>query len=147
MIIKAISFIFTVLTLFWWSSAYAIADVTVSIQILKEYKKFSLAKCIENNYKKMGVDFQKLPLKDNTAGFIDMDLGLAFYRDKDNVLASFIEKQTGDFYKPKDTRGDLASANIVIYECIDFYQSNELDVFLRRIISRKMTDDKNKIAE
>nr|WP_242527041.1 hypothetical protein [Salmonella enterica] len=55
----------------------------------------------------MGVVFTKLPLKDNTRGFIDLDMGLAFYRDKDNVLASFIENKTGDFYKPRQASGFL----------------------------------------
>ncbi len=41
-------------------------------------KIFALAKCITSNYEKMGVDFTKLPLKDNTMGFIDIDAGLAF---------------------------------------------------------------------
>ncbi|XEQ04102.1 hypothetical protein LPA67_20045 [Salmonella enterica subsp. enterica] len=48
----------------------------------------------------MGVVFTKLPLKDNTRGFIDLDIGLAFYRNKDNVLALFIENKTGIFISP-----------------------------------------------
>lgn len=133
--------------LFGLSSVYARLDINVSPQLLDDYKKFSLAKCIENNYGKMGVVFDKLPLKDNTTGFIDMDIGLAFYRDKNNVLASFIENKTGGFYKPKQNRGDLASANIVIYECIDFYHSRELSVFLRKIISDRIIDDRKRVVD
>lgn len=51
---------------------------SISKELLSEYKKFSLAECIEKNYEKMGVVFTKLPLKDNTRGFIDLDIGLAF---------------------------------------------------------------------
>ena len=136
-----------IISLLGWSPWYVSSDAKVPKEILNEYKKFSLAQCIENNYEKMGVDFTKLPLKDHTAGFIDMDIGLAFYRDKDNVLASFIENKTGDFYKPKQTSGDLVSTNIVIYECIDFYHSRELDVFLRKIITERIIDDKNDYLE
>ncbi|EAQ0496942.1 hypothetical protein ILU99_001255 [Salmonella enterica] len=91
----------------------------------------------------MGVVFTKLPLKDNTRGFIDMDMGLAFYRNKDNVLASFIENKTGDFYKPRQAYGDLASVNMVIYDCIDFYHSKELNMFLRKIISERNIGNEN----
>ncbi|EDI0753398.1 hypothetical protein CC877_20845, partial [Salmonella enterica subsp. enterica serovar Uzaramo] len=98
------------------SSGYANSEKSISEELLSEYKKFSLAECIEKNYEKMGVVFTKLPLKDNTRGFIDMDMGLAFYRNKYNPLASFIENKTGDFYKPRQAYGDLASANMVIYD-------------------------------
>ncbi|HAW0505540.1 TPA: hypothetical protein JLJ39_004442 [Escherichia coli] len=79
----------------------------------------------------MGGDFKKLPLKDNTMGFIDIDAELAFYRNKDNILASFINNKTSDFYRPKQTSGDLASSNMVIYYCVNFFHSKELDVFLK----------------
>ncbi|MGT3734223.1 hypothetical protein KJ201_26985, partial [Salmonella enterica subsp. enterica serovar Typhi] len=72
------------------SSGYANSEKNISKELLSEYKNFSLAECIEKNYEKMGVVFTKLPLKDNTRGFIDLDMGLAFYRDKDNVLACFL---------------------------------------------------------
>lgn len=82
------------------SSGYANSEKSISEELLSEYKKFSLAECIEKNYEKMGVVFTKLPLKDNTRGFIDMDMGLAFYRNKYNPLASFIENKTGIFINP-----------------------------------------------
>ncbi|EAX5333326.1 hypothetical protein AXB75_23055, partial [Salmonella enterica] len=97
--------LFLMLFCLGWSSGYANSEKNISKELLSEYKKFSLAECIEKNYEKMGVVFTKLPLKDNTRGFIDMDMGLAFYRNKDNVLASFIENKTGDFYKPRQAYG------------------------------------------
>ncbi|EHG0014613.1 hypothetical protein J1K50_002859 [Salmonella enterica subsp. enterica serovar Magwa] len=125
------------------ASGYASSEKSISKELLSEYKKFSLAECIEKNYEKMGVVFTKLPLKDNTRGFIDMDMGLAFYRNKYNPLASFIENKTGGFYKPRQAYGDLASANMVIYDCIDFYHSKELNVFLRKIISERNIGNEN----
>ncbi|EBA1259385.1 hypothetical protein NEV71_004645, partial [Salmonella enterica] len=103
--------LFLMLFFLGWSSGYANSEKSISKELLSEYKKFSLAECIEKNYEKMGVVFTKLPLKDNTRGFIDLDIGLAFYRSKDNVLALFIENKTGDFYKPRQAYGDLASVN------------------------------------
>ncbi|MDL3639072.1 hypothetical protein QR231_10140 [Salmonella enterica] len=110
---------------------------------LVSIKNFHLLSVLKKNYEKMGVVFTKLPLKDNTRGFIDMDMGLAFYRNKYNPLASFIENKTGDFYKPRQAYGDLASANMVIYDCIDFYHSKELNVFLRKIISERNIGNEN----
>lgn len=40
--------------------------------LLDNYKTYSLARSITNNYKKMGIDFNKLPLKDYTMGFMVM---------------------------------------------------------------------------
>ncbi|HGB4760508.1 TPA: hypothetical protein ACIVKV_004627, partial [Salmonella enterica subsp. enterica serovar Javiana] len=62
---------------------------------------------------------------------------------KYNPLASFIENKTGDFYKTRQAYGDLASANMVIYDCIDFYHSKELNVFLRKIISERNIGNEN----
>lgn len=84
------------------------------------------------------MDFGKLPYHDNTYGYIDIDAGLAFYSKRDNVLARYIKEKTGNFYKPSTERGDLASTNLIMYRCVDFYHSKELDVFLRKIIYQKL---------
>ncbi|HIA4031645.1 TPA: hypothetical protein ACWQBO_005068 [Escherichia coli] len=136
---KAIFFIFCIFFM-GNSLLYSEAKASESESTLDDYKIFTLAKCIASNYEKMGVDFTKLPLKDNTMGFIDIDAGLAFYRNKDNALASFINKKTGDFYRPKQTSGDLASSNMVIYDCVNFYHSKELDVFLKKIIHERTVE-------
>ncbi|EMB4340339.1 hypothetical protein I5462_18700 [Citrobacter freundii] len=105
--------------------------------LLDNYKTYSLARCITNNYKKMGIDFNKLPLKDYTMGFIDIEEGLAFSSDKNNALDMFIKSKTDNFYKTRQTEGDLAQLNMVIYDCVDFYHSTELNVFLNNLISKK----------
>lgn len=106
---------------------------------IKEYRIYSLARCIEANYEKMGVDFKQLPLTDITIGFIDIDGGLGFGLNglnskPNNVLDDYIEMKTGDFYKPKHESGDLASSNLVVYNCVDFYESEELKNFLKEQI-------------
>lgn len=107
---------------------------------LDGYKKYALARCITNNYEQMGVEFNKLSLKDYTMGFIDVEEGFALSSDNNNVLDIFIKKNTGDFHKPKHIEGDLAQLNMVIYNCIDFYHSKNLDIFLKKIISIKMKE-------
>ncbi|SQI36397.1 Uncharacterised protein [Leminorella richardii] len=103
--------------------------------LLKEYKIYSLARCITNNYEKMGVDFKKLPLTDGTMGFIDIDMGLGFNAEKNNALNAFIEAKTGEFYKPlRQSGGDLRTTNMVIYRCVEFSQSGELERVLRGLI-------------
>ena len=112
-------------------------DLNIHEHLLDNYKTYSLARCITNNYKKMGIDFNKLPLKDYTMGFIDIEEGLAFSSDKNNALDMFIKSKTDNFYKTRQTEGDLAQLNMVIYDCVDFYHSTELNVLLNNLISKK----------
>lgn len=125
----------------FFSPGYAICSngnvLNTYEHLLDNYKTYSLARCITNNYKKMGIDFNKLPLKDYTMGFIDIEEGLAFSSDKNNALDMFIKSKTDNFYKTRQTEGDLAQLNMVIYDCVDFYHSRELDALLNSLISKK----------
>ncbi|EPV3654695.1 MULTISPECIES: hypothetical protein [Citrobacter] len=114
--------------------------IIVSEKILNNYKVYSLARCISNNYIEMGVSFNKLPLKDYTTGFIDIEEGFAFSVNKGNTLDLFIRNKTGKFYQPKQKSGDLASVNLVIYDCVDFYKSKELQDFLIGLIQKSETN-------
>ncbi|HCE8851806.1 TPA: hypothetical protein N2Q63_000347, partial [Citrobacter freundii] len=69
--------------------------------------------------------------------FIDIEEGLAFSSDKNNALDMFIKNKTDNFYKTRQTEGDLAQLNMVIYDCVDFYHSTELNVLLNNLISKK----------
>ncbi|WP_407731125.1 hypothetical protein ACJJVG_12360 [Pseudocitrobacter faecalis] len=93
----------------------------------------------------MGVDFDKLPRHNNTYGYIDV--GMAFSSKRDNVLAWYIKVKTGNFYKPSTDRGALASANLIMYRCVDFYHSKELDVFLRKIIYQRLEAIQNGVPD
>lgn len=128
-------------------NSYANDKIIIPKKTLEEYKIFSLGKCITGNYEQMGVDFDKLPYHDNTYGYIDIDVGLAFYSKRDNVLARYIKEKTGNFYKPSTDRGDLASANLIMYRCVDFYHSKELDVFLRKIIYQRLEAIQNGVPD
>ncbi|OMQ24594.1 hypothetical protein [Serratia oryzae] len=123
----------------WCASADENKQVGLD-KTINDYRVYSLARCITDNYKKMGVDFNKLPVKDNTTGFIDIDNGLAFSAERDNELDKFIEVNTGRFYQPKQQSGDLASINLVVYDCMDFYHSKELKQFLKVLIQKSETD-------
>ena len=54
-----------------------------------------------------------------------------------------IKEKTGNFYKPSTDRGDLASAKLIMYRCVDFYHSKELDVYLRKIIYQRLEPIQN----
>lgn len=82
----------------------------------------------------MGVDFTTSKLRDTTTGFIDVEEGLGFSSDKNNSLDTYIKNKTENFYKPKQTEGDLAKVNLVIYDCATFSQSKELSAFLSALI-------------
>ncbi|MFC0178914.1 hypothetical protein [Thorsellia kenyensis] len=111
-------------------------------EMINEYKIYSLALCIKNNYEKMGVDFNQLPLKDITRGFIDIDAGLGFGGNgkTTNVLEDYIQMKTGHFYQPVHKTGDMASTNIVIYQFADFYESQELKDFLKKQIELRLLE-------
>ncbi|MFC0179929.1 hypothetical protein [Thorsellia kenyensis] len=108
--------------------------------LVDEYKTYSLAYCIEENYKKMGIDFKQLPYKDITLGFIDTDMGVGFgfNTQPTNVLDEYIEMKTGHFYQPAHKEGDMSSVNLVIYHCAHFYESQELKDFLKKQIPLRM---------
>lgn len=110
---------------------------------LDDYKTYSLARCITDNYKSMGVDFSKAKIKDGTLGFIDIDEGLLFSANDNNELDLFIRARTRDFYKPKQNSGDLAGVNTVVLDCVDFFRSSELDRVLRKIILQSQRDKVN----
>jgi hypothetical protein len=125
--------------LFYLCGAIAAENNKASVDsTVNNYRVYSLARCITNNYKEMGVDFNKLSLKDNTMGFIDMDNGLGFSAERNNELDEFIKNKTENFYQPKQKNGDLASINLVVYDCMGFYHSKELTAFLNKLI-RKST--------
>lgn len=113
------------------------SEMSMSEKLVANYKIYSVAQCITHNYTRMGVDFSKLKLKDYTMGFIDLEDGLAFNAKPDNALNAFINSKTGHFYQPKQPEGDLAAANLVIYQCVEFSQSKELDIFLTDLILKK----------
>lgn len=82
------------------------------------------------------MNFDTLPLKDNTQG-------LVFEMDKENILAlegrpvqKYIDEKTQLFYKPKQSDGELANLNLIVFDCVDFSNSTELNVFLEKTISK-----------
>lgn len=115
----------------------SIADKTEN-----DYRVYALAKCITNNYHQMGVDFNRLPLTDYTTGFIDIEEGFAFSASENNELDAFITNKTGDFHKPRQSGGDLANVNMVIFDCVDFYHSEELVLFLRDLLQKAESANK-----
>lgn len=120
----------------WAGGALADEPKALTAQeLLEEYKTYSLARCITENYERMGVDFGKLPLKDGTQGFIDIELGYALTAEKNNALNAFIKDKTGGFYKAKQSEGDLARVNLVIYDCVGFSRSGELEGVLEKLIA------------
>ncbi|HFZ0582122.1 hypothetical protein ACU6ZO_05840 [Klebsiella aerogenes] len=126
---KAIAVI-CLLYLFLFSHDSFSETITPDMDMLQQYRAYSLTKCIKDNYTKMGVDFSSLPLKDHT-------MGLIFEMDPQGILGTneryfekYIEDKTKFFYQPKQSSGDLAQSNLVIYDCLSFSQSKELEEFI-----------------
>ncbi|MCA6068707.1 hypothetical protein JI747_016180 [Chryseobacterium sp. RG1] len=92
-------------------------------------KKYSLHKCLSSNYKKADPSFVS---HDYSASYI-FQLKKADYNNL-NSIDTFVDKTTGDYYK----RGVMenledANANYIFWYCMDFYQSKELDSFIKKI--------------
>lgn len=122
------------------SQVIAAEKFNVSEKTLNDYRTYSLARCISNNYKSMGIDFNKSHIKDFTMGFIDIEEGFAFSAEKDNALDSYISNKTKKFYLPKQAEGDLSNVNLVIFDCVEFSQSKELNTVLRDLIEKANSD-------
>lgn len=105
--------------------------------LLDEYKTYSIARCITNNYSDMGVNLDGSNIIDYTMGFIDIEEGYALATEKYNKLDSYIKEKTADLYKPKQHQDDMSKTNLVIYECVDFYKSDDLDLFLRALLETR----------
>ncbi|WP_326981065.1 hypothetical protein VUJ46_12335 [Chryseobacterium sp. MYb264] len=93
-------------------------------------KKYALHKCLSNNYKNADPSFVS---HDYSASYI-FQIKKADYNNL-NAIDAFVDKTTGDYYK----RGVLenledANANYIFWYCMDFYESKELDSYIKKLV-------------
>lgn len=93
-------------------------------------KKYALYKCLSNNYKHADPAFIS---HDYSASYI-FQIKNADY-NKLNLLDKYIEKTTSDYYKMGITENlEDSKANYVFWYCMDFYESKELDSYIKKLV-------------
>ncbi|MGH1516438.1 hypothetical protein [Chryseobacterium sp. JK1] len=93
-------------------------------------KKYALHKCLSNNYKNADPSFIS---HDYSASYM-FQIKSADY-SKLNLLDKHIEKTTSDYYKMGITENlEDSKANYIFWHCMDFYESKELDNYIRKLI-------------
>lgn len=97
-------------------------------------KKFALNKCIANNYKSVDSSFVS---HDYSASYI-FQVKNADYK-KLNLIEKYVRKTTSDFFKmgTSENLGD-AKSNYIFWYCINFYESKELDNFIKRLSDARL---------
>ncbi|TWP24870.1 hypothetical protein ETU10_02600 [Apibacter muscae] len=99
---------------------------------IKELKSFALSVCIQDNYRKLNPEFDS---KDYTNSFIVGDI-VTISTSNLEKLRYFIYDNTKDFYKPIPSSASYEdnNANMVCYNCIEFYNSKKLRKFIKNLL-------------
>ncbi|PQA91162.1 hypothetical protein B0A69_18070 [Chryseobacterium shigense] len=104
-------------------------------------KKYALHKCLSDNYKSADPSFIS---HDYSASYM-FQIKNADY-NKLNLLDKHIEETTSDYYKMGITENlEDSKANYIFWHCMDFYESKELNNYIRKLIgvtTKKKTSKK-----
>ncbi|ATN05134.1 MULTISPECIES: hypothetical protein [Chryseobacterium] len=98
-------------------------------------KKYSLHKCLANNYKLADPSFNS---HDYSASYM-FQIKNADYK-KLEQLDQYIEKTTSNYYKAATAENlEDGKANYIFWSCMDFYESKGLDGFIKKLtgVARK----------
>lgn len=109
-------------------------------QRISALKKRSLAICLYDNYMSLDSTFRAKMRDHSLMLFSAESMSSIFMYD---TIAKFTETNTDFFYKnpPFDNYED-AYGNQILYQCLCFYESKELDQFIRKAIK---DEDKREI--
>ena len=106
-----------------------------SAEKLRYAKKFAFNYCIFNNYSKLDSNYHKV-YKD-ASGLVFSIYGK--FNENEEVkkkLIDFILRKTSTFFSQRTALQDI-SKNIVICNCLNFYESVELQTFVVKLFSVK----------
>ena len=107
-----------------------------------DFKEFALQECLYVNY-------ESLNINKSIGGFITKDLrDASFWRyryAKDNEyslvnlskLYSFVREKTGSYYSfnfPVKAEETPKPVNTIFYDCMTFYHSKELNIFVHKLL-------------
>ncbi|MGH1516444.1 hypothetical protein [Chryseobacterium sp. JK1] len=101
---------------------------------LMEVKKYAFNKCLSYNYQKIDLSFYNT-YKD--ASGVQFSINGNFLEDDElkNKIIDYTINETGQYYSMKNSlHFETGDKNIIFYNCFGFYESKELDSYIRKLI-------------
>ena len=101
-----------------------------------EIKKFAFNKCLNYNYQKLDSSFYKT-FKDASGVQISIDGNFLEDVDLKNKIIDYTIAVTGLYYSQKNNlHFESGDKNIIFCNCFDFYESRELDIFIKKLLKK-----------
>jgi len=104
---------------------------------LLQMKKYAFNKCISYNYQKIDSTFYQT-YKD--ASGIQISIIGNFLEDDEmkNKIIDYTINKTGLYYSQKNNlHFETGEKNIIFCNCLNFYESKELNVFLKQLLNKR----------
>ncbi|WP_123868055.1 hypothetical protein [Chryseobacterium lactis] len=104
---------------------------------VSEIKKYAFNRCLQYNYSKIDSTFYDV-YKDGS-GVKSSVIG-KFIEDQDlkNKVNDYTIAKTNEYYSKKNNlHFESGDKNTITYDCFDFYESKELDGFIKKMIGIK----------
>jgi len=130
---KVIKLIIISLTFF----SYTVYGQTQEDKI-KYMKKYAYCNCVYINNNKLDTIYlsDKFQLNDKSEKLF-VDLG-EISEIESAKIRKFIEKQTKDFASVESSyHSETGTANTITADCLNFYESKELDIYIKEIVNGK----------
>lgn len=101
---------------------------------INEAKKYAFNKCISYNYQKIDGNFYNI-YKDASGTQISIEGNFLEDEEFKNKLIDYTIEKTGLYYSLKNNlHFENGDKNTVFYNCLHFYESKELDNYVKKIL-------------
>lgn len=100
---------------------------------IKTLKKYAFNKCINYNYLKIDSTFYS---KYQDASGIQLSVEGNFIENPElqTKIINYTIEKTGFYYLRKnDLHFDYGDRNTIVYDCLNFYESKELKIFIKKL--------------
>jgi len=120
---------------------YVLIVLLISSKIIgqnkvSEIKKYAFNQCIVLNYSKIDSTFYKT-YKDASGVQISIDGNFLEDVDLKNKIIDYTIAVTGLYYSQKNNlHFESGDKNIIFCNCFDFYESRELDIFIKKLLKK-----------
>lgn len=106
----------------------------------KDLKIYALSSCIQDNYKRIDDKFMSA---DMTNSFIFQDLSNLSINQL-SLFKKFITENTNNYYEELPNKEyEIEKANLIIYKCVKFYESKELDNYIKKLLKEKSKEEES----
>lgn len=123
------------------NAKYILVILLISLKCLGqnkviELKKYAFSKCLDYNYQKIDSTFYQI-YKDASAVQISIDGNFLQDDELKNRIIDYTISVTEKYYSQKNNlHFETGDKNIVFCNCINFYESKELDRFIKKTLSK-----------